>query len=106
VSFAAMLSSGPMIRSEPVKVHTYPAKVMRDWQDIYAAMGVTEKTAVMIAEKLARTRKAGLPEISVKSLHRRLRKMEELGFVSQRKVTLDPKVRPVMIWARLNKPCQ
>lgn len=106
MNLATMFASGPTLKAKEEKPHRYSTTVVAEWQEVYRCIGIGERTAAEVTVKLNRTRKEGLPEIAAKATHRRLRKMEELGFVSQRKISIEQSAKPVMIWKREIKPFQ
>lgn len=103
MSLISMLMNGPKLTST-VKPHVYAASVVAEWSEVYRCIGVSERTTAEIVVKMDRVRN-GKPPVNASSLHRRLRKMETLGFVSHREVCVEYSTKPVMVWQRETKPC-
>lgn len=106
MSLISMLTSGPTINQKPKKPHVYPPAVIAEWKEAYRCIGIGERTTAEVAVKMNRVRSPrGLPSVCESALHRRLRKMETLGYVSHRKIVVDYSTKPVMVWKRVTPPC-
>lgn len=107
MNLATMFASGPTLKAKrKPPEHVYPITILKDWQETYRAIGVSERTAQEIIVKMNRVRDKSLPKLRVSSLLRRLRSMEAKGFVEQRKCHIETSTKPVMFWKRVKKPCQ
>lgn len=106
MNLGEMFASGPTLKANRRESAPHRDSTLAIWNEVYRCIGVGERTAADVTVKMNRTRKDGTPEFNTKVTHRRLRRMEELGFVSQRMISVEHSTKPVMIWKRVKKPCQ
>lgn len=106
MNLGEMFATGPTIKTGKRESAPHRDSTLAIWKEVHRCIGVGERSAADITVKMNRTRKDGTPKFNAKATHRRLRRMEELGFVSQRMISVEHSTKPVMIWKREKQPCQ